>query len=78
MMNQKTQRRLWLYCDLTSAMLAALDDPDQGHPTSLCALEAGRLLAAKTRTATGQQLLERAREIVAGVWHVPGLEFPVA
>ena len=78
MMNQKTQRRLWLFCDLTPAMLAALDDPDQAHPNSLRALEAGGLLASKTRTAVGQQLLERAHEIVASAWQMPGPEFPVA
>lgn len=78
MMNQKILRQLRLYCDLTPAMLAALDDPDQGHPTSLRALEEGGLQTAKTRTAAGQQLLERAREIVAGDWRAPGPEFPVA
>jgi len=63
---------------MQNLQLAALDDPDQGHPTSLCALEAGGLLAAKTRTAAGQHLLERAHEIVAGDWQRPGPEFPVA
>jgi hypothetical protein len=78
MMSQKIQRKLKSYCDLTPAMLVALDDPNQGHPNSLCVLEAGGLLAAKKRTDLGQQLLERAREIVAGVWRAPGPEFPVA
>ena len=77
-MSQRTQRQLKLYCDLTPAMLAALDDPNQGHPNSLCALEEGGLLATKKRTDIEQRLLERAHEIMAGTWQVPSPEFPIA
>jgi len=76
-MSQKIKQQLEAYCDLTSAMLAALDDPDRGHPNSLCALEEGGLLEARQQTSAGQQLLERAHQIMAGTWQVPGPEFPI-
>jgi hypothetical protein len=34
-MNARIKRQLEAYCDLTPSMLAALDDPDRGHPNSL-------------------------------------------
>jgi len=76
-MNQKIKRQLETYCDLTPAMLAALDDPDRGHPISLSALEEGGLLTSKKQTGTGQQLLERAHQIVAETWEAPDPEFPI-
>ncbi len=76
-MNQRIKQQLEAYCDLTPAMLAALDDPDRGHPNSLSTLEEGALLEARQRTDAGQQLLERAHQIVAGMWQVPGPEFPI-
>jgi hypothetical protein len=76
-MNQRIKRQLEVYCDLTPAMLAALDDPNQGHPNSLSALEESALLDAGQRTGAGQQLLDRAHQIMAGTWEVPCPEFPI-
>ncbi len=76
-MNQRIKQQLEAYCDLTPAMLAALDDPGRGHPNSLSALAEDGLLMVRQRTGAGQQLLERAQQIMAGTWEVPGPEFPV-
>jgi len=76
-MNKKIQRQLQAYCDLTPAMLTALDDPDRGHPNSLSALAESGLLAAGKQTSGGQQVLERAHQIMTGTWQVPSAEFPI-